>query len=478
MTRGARRPPVDHPSVIVVMADGARPDLIDTAVRAGKMPALARLISEGGFHTITSTFPSVTGPAYAPFLMGRYPGPVGLPGLRWYDRSRHAVRSPGHARSYVGHQMRHVDRDVDPATPTVFELVSSSIASRSVIGRGLHPEDRIGRGMRFIARTAMTHFGGKVREWLEIDRDIAEATIDRVRSRNPEFAFVVLLGIDKMSHSVGQGSLLAERALEIVDHTVAELRADAERAGRWERTHLWVASDHGHSAVDKHDDIAELMRAVGFRVIAHPWVHRPDGEVAVMVSGNAMAHVYVDLSKRTRQWWPSLSNRWTAIKRALAATDSVDLAIIPQALGACEVHGSGRGHAHLEWTGGRISYRPVSGDPLGLGVCEQLDNDSAYDITRDTDYPDALVQISALSDSPRSGEIILSAARGWDFRARYEPIPHVSSHGALHRDHMLVPLIVNRPTTAPPRRTVDVMPSALRALGITVPDRLDGRSFL
>ena len=107
-----------------------------------------------------------------------------------------------------------------------------------------------------------------------------------------------------------------------------------------------------------------------------------------------------------------------------------------------------------------------------------LTDDEAYDVTFGTDYPDSLVQISRLSDSPRSGEIILSASRNWDFRAKYEPIPHESSHGALHRDHMLVPLLTSRPPASPPRRTVDVMPSALKALGITAPKGLDGRPFL
>jgi hypothetical protein len=86
--------------------------------------------------------------------------------------------------------------------------------------------------------------------------------------------------------------------------------------------------------------------------------------------------------------------------------------------------------------------------------------------------------LTNLVTSPRSGDIVLSAARDWDFRARYEPIRHVSSHGALHREHMLVPLLTNRPLAATPRRTVDVMPSALELLGAPVPAVLDGRSFV
>jgi arylsulfatase A-like enzyme len=53
----------------------------------------------------------------------------------------------------------------------------------------------------------------------------------------------------------------------------------------------------------------------------------------------------------------------------------------------------------------------------------------------------------------------------------------VSSHGALHREHMLVPLLVNQPVSRRPRRTVDVMPSALAALGKPVPHGLDGSAF-
>jgi hypothetical protein len=43
---------------------------------------------------------------------------------------------------------------------------------------------------------------------------------------------------------------------------------------------------------------------------------------------------------------------------------------------------------------------------------------------------------------------------------------------------MLVPLLVNRVTNSIPRRTVDLMPSALDALGIACPPEVEGTSFL
>lgn len=462
----------------MLVADGARPDVLASAMQRGIVPELRRLRDEGGMHTVTSVFPSVTGPAYAPFLMGRYPGPIGLPGLRWYDRERKASRLPGHSRSYVGPEMRLIDGDMDASAPTIFDLVPSSVGALNVINRGLEKQNRIGNGLRFIARTSTTHFSGKVRGWLAIDEHVAGQVAEQIRAKRPDFVFAALTGVDKTSHSEGHGSAYVDKALRIVDNTVAEIRGDAEARGVWQDTHLWIVSDHGHSAVEQHDDLAGFVRRIGFRTIAHPFVHRPGAEVAVMVSGNAMAHIYLDLRSRVRPYLPTMSERWQPLKHALLARDSVDLMIVPVSPGNCEIHTQRRGHATMSWTDAHISYTPVTGDPLELGALDRVTEDESYEITFSTDYPDSLVQISRLSDSPRSGEIILSAARNWDLRSKYEPIPHFSSHGALHKEHMLVPLLMNRAVTIKPRRTVDVMPSALKALGLSIPSGLDGTSFL
>ena len=464
--------------VIVLVADGARPDTLEQSMHRGLLPSLSALRAEGSFHTITTVFPSVTGPAYTPFVMGRYPGPVGLPGLRWYDRERKTCRLPGNSRSYVGFEMRYVDSDLDPAAPTIFELANSSIAALNVIGRGLASRDLLGRNAGFVARTARTHFSGRVKGWLDIDREISGDVLERIKSTRPDFVFAALTGIDKTSHFQGHESAYAEQAYQIVDQTVEQIRADAEQNGLWESTHIWIVSDHGHSPVSQHDDIVGLIGRLGFRAIAHPFVYSMRGEIAVMVSGNAMAHIYLDLPRRTRPWLGDLGGKWQRVRDALLARDSVDLMILPVAPGKCEIHSRERGFAVLDWTSGRIDYQPATGDPLVIGAHHDLDDDAAYDVTYSSDYPDALVQIARLSDAPRSGEIILSASRHWDFRAKYEPIPHTSSHGALHRDHMLVPLLTNRPLARVPRRTVDVMPSALSALGINIPEGLDGKSFL
>ena len=464
-------------SVVLLLADGARPDTLDAALTSGALPALAQLRDEGGLHTVTSCFPSVTGPAYAPFLMGRFPGPVGLPGLRWFDRARDACRFPDYARSYVGYQIGAVNRDIDREAPTVFELCESSLGALNVIGRGLAKRDRIGSlTAKSAFRAARTHFTGNIAGWLQIDHDVADEVVRRIRRDTPEFVFAALTGVDKVSHARGHAAPMVMDALRIVDDAAARIRADAERDGRWADMSLWIVSDHGHSRVTMHEDLVGLVEVAGWRTMSHPWVVTFAPDVAVMVSGNAMAHLYLDVRSRA-PFRERIDERWMPLVESLLARPSVDLLLLRRNNGAL-VRSAARGSAVVSVDERGYHYTRESGDPLGIGrdlCCSSAD--AAYDATIDTDYPDGVVQIAHLASASRSGEIIVSAARDWDFRARYEPIPHVSSHGALHREHMLVPLLLNRPTTGIPRRTVDVMPSALAALGKAIPPGLDGTSF-
>jgi hypothetical protein len=434
-------------------------------------------------YTITTVFPSVTGPAYTPFLMGKHPGSVGLPGLRWYDRT-HAVGSwPSYARSYVGFEMQYVDSDLDRESTTMFELAPSSIGALSVIQRGLSKERQIARGARFIARTAMTHFRGDVQGWLQIDREIGDQVVQTIRDCRPAFTFAAFTGPDKMSHAAGHEAPVVLESLQTIDDVAARIRHDAERGGYWDSMHLWIVSDHGHSPVTTHEDLAGLLSSLGFRVLAHPliWVRSP--QVAVMVSGNAMAHLYLELEHRARPFWPALEERWDALMTTILGRQSVDLMILPMSEQSCIIRTADRGVALLEWKNSvrsRIAtytYRPITGDPLQLGTLVNISEAEAYDATITSDYPDSLVQLAHLCASPRSGDVILSAARGWDFRAKYEPIVHVSAHGALHREHMLTPMVTNRPVNRSPRRTVDVMASAAYALGTRVGE-IEGESFL
>lgn len=466
-------------SVIILVADGARPDSLAAAMDAGHLPAMARLRDEGGMHTVTSVFPSVTGPAYTPFLMGRHPASVGIPGLRWYDRSREQCRYPGHSRSYVGHEMRCIDGDLAADAPTAFELAAPSLGALSVIRRGLPKTGQIGTTLPFLLHAFKTHVRGDIFGWLAIDRLTRAKVIERMKTVRPKFGFAAFVGIDKTSHARGHGDPIVLDAMRIVDDTVAGIREGAELNGVWHETLVCVVSDHGHSPVTRHDDLVPAVRALGHRTMAHPWVMTPRADVAVMVSGNAMAHLYMELSHRSRPGWPVLKERWEPLAASLLERPSVDLMLLPHDATTCEVRARGRGAAIVTREGERYSYRRIGGDPLGLaGDHAALSEREAYALAAATDYPDSLVQIGAIAGCSRGGDITLSASRDWDFREKYEPIPHVSSHGALHREHMLVPLLCSQRLGGTPRRTVDVMPTALEALSTPVPSNVEGISFL
>ena len=464
--------------VILLVADGARPDALSGDL--ADLPALRRMREEGGLYDVTSVFPSVTGPAYTPFLLGRFPGPIGVPGLRWYDRSRSACGWPDYARSYVGYEMGRIDSDIDPAAPTVFELVPRSVAGFSVVTRGLSPSSRIGAlSVRSALRAAATHFRGRPERWLDIDREMGDVITARMRDDRPDFLFAALTGIDKASHARGHDDPITSEALRIVDDVAGRLRSEAEHGGWWKDTHLWIVSDHGHSAVHTHDDLAGVVANAGYRTVAHPWSAGIAPDAAVMVSGNAMAHIYVELRESTRVGWPKLAARWQRLVDELLARPSVDLLMLPHDSGRCEIRSATRGTAFVSHDGGgRYRYERTAGDPLCFRRDVEGNADETYDATVSSDYPDAIVQIVALAGSSRVGDLVLSAAPGWDFRDRYEPIPHRSAHGALHRDHMMVPLLTNRPVARRPRRTTDLFASTLAALGVDPPRVMDGESFV
>ncbi len=469
--------------LLIVVADGVRPDVLTDEMDRGNVPALAALRASGGLHTVTASFPSVTGPAYVPFVMGRHPAHVGMPGLRWFDRARSLRWSLAQARSYVGIDIWHTDADLDPRAPTLFDLAQPSLAGLMMIGRGA-THGRVGRGVSWMIRAARVHFRGDSLGWRQMERDAIDEFLRRFARVRPRLSMLAVLSPDKFAHAYGGDSEIVRDGIRDVDQAIVRARAIADRDGWGESLRVWVVGDHGHAPVTQHDDLHGWLESRGHRVLAHPKlsVKRPD--VALMVGGNAMAHVYLEPADRTRRWWPALATRWNSTLEGLLSRPSIDLAAIAIDGRTVRVHHTrgaiadiiraGDGHA------ARWSYVVREGDPLQLGgSLHDLDADAAWHVSQSTPYADSLVQLSSLVCAPRSGDIVLSAAPDWDLRARYEPTDHVSTHGALLREQMEVPLLLDTAPARLPQRTTDVVPSALQLLGIRDESlEFDGRSFL
>lgn len=68
----------ENKKVLVIGLDGATPDLLFPLAIEGKLPNLNRIIKDGASGTLTSTYPPLSGPAWASFMTGKNPGKHGV----------------------------------------------------------------------------------------------------------------------------------------------------------------------------------------------------------------------------------------------------------------------------------------------------------------------------------------------------------------------------------------------------------------
>ena len=466
---------MDAMRAVLVLIDGARVDVFRELLGRGDLPNLARWVIEpGGLTAGTTVFPSTTGVAYIPFLFGRYPGSVGIPGIRWLDRRGAAGgwREQWHAaRSYCGVQAGWLNSDIASA-PSLFDLVPESIAICTPLTRGL------GRGGNRIAFTravlgSAAHYLGT---YPALDRAVASAWLDTA-AEAWRFLFVVFPGVDGISHLKDPRHPAVLESYRFVDRALGAFIARVRKQGR-ELPDFFVVSDHGMTVMREHCDPAILLEQSGVRTLRHPvHVWRRDARAATMVSGNASVQLYFD-PRSGRDAPLTESSIPQAILERLLALPAVRLAAGRADNGGVVVR-TLTGRALLTRASGLIRYEPATGDPLGLGGAVELEDRDLLARTRETDVPDAPRQLLQLFQAPRAGDLVLSAAPGADFRGPWEIPEHRAGHGSLSAEHMEVPIATSVALPDAPVRTVDLMPTILERLDVTVPPgvALDGVPF-
>jgi len=459
---------------VLVLVDGARVDVLRELLERGDLPNLSRwVIERGGFTTGTTVFPSTTGVAYIPFLFGRYPGSVGIPGIRWLDRRRAAGGWREQwlaARSYCGVQGGWLNRDIAPA-PSLFDLVPDSIAICTPLTRGLRP----GANRLTFRRAALGAAAHYVGTYPVLDRAVARAWLDAA-AEPWRFLFVVFPGVDGISHLKDPFHPAVLESYRLVDRALGAFVARVRKQG--DLPAFFVVSDHGMTAMGEHADPAVLLEGDGVRTLRHPvHVWRRKARVATMVSGNASVQLYFD----------PRSGRAEPLTESTIPASLVErlLALPAVRLAACRADGGGvvvrtqQGRARLTEAPGMMRYQPESGDPLGLGGSLELDDRDLLSRTRETDMPDAPRQLLQLFQTSRAGDLVLSATRGADFRGPWEIPEHRAGHGSIIAEHMEVPIAASVALPDAPVRTVDLMPTILERLDVPVPSGvvLDGVPF-
>lgn len=477
-------------SAIVILADGARADVFERLLQSGALPQIQQhIVERGSYRRASSTFTSTTIPAHVPFLTGQFAGTANVPGYRWFDRDaykRGLPRGPWCLRSYNGPEAMNVDNDIStPADQCIFGMADGAVNIFGAITKGLPDGNNLGlktknklwlKAHYLHDYVVADHAAGQV---------LLESLADDSPQRESEYRFLVVPGIDWNSHYIDCFGPETEAAYGRIDKIVGDLAARLIELGTYEQTLLAIVSDHGHCPVTEHFDLPVRMQDdLGMKVAYHSRKAWRRGATAIVgVSGNAMGHVYLrdPKSKDWRKRVPTelVDQSAPGLRDYLLEQPAIDL-IATRATGGELLVQSRRGSATVkELAGGLLEYRVLTDDPFGYSRLPQtLPFEQALKLTFDSEYPDGLLQLCQIFRSPRCGDLVVSANPGFDLREKYEWPEHFSSHGALHNQHMHVPLAISAPLQACPVRTVDVFPMTLQWLGKKAPAGIDGISRL
>jgi type I phosphodiesterase/nucleotide pyrophosphatase len=471
---------------LLLLVDGLRPDVAEARLAAGELPHLEAMLEAGGRTRAITVFPSTTSVAYLPFLTGCTPGHCNIPSIRWLDRQAYGGRwwrEREAVRSYCGYQAPRLDDDITPDVRTIFELVPDSIGIFTPVARGLTRErDPSRRERQFWG--ALAHYA----QWHQPSDDAVARHLLRAVDGPARFVFAQFPAVDGYSHQTDPDADPVRRALRKVDAVVGRVRARLEARGELESTLILVVSDHGAASVHTHLDLADWFRAQGVPTLSHPVLWEQAPRAAVMVAGNGSAMVYARPGEPRAARWPIERLRRpetfgveSDLVAALLREPAVGLVAAEAADGGVWVSDA-KGAARLRLTGKgdtitAMAYEPLTGDPLECGGRRRGSARDWLEASWDTEYPDGVYHLLDQFRAERTGDLVVVAREGFDFRRRYEVPEHLAGHGSLVRSHMQTPVWSSEPLPAEPIRTVDLFPAMLDWLGVATPAGIDGEAI-
>jgi len=466
--------------LVLAVIDGLTPAMLERALSEGRLPALSFLRESGSYVRGTTTFPSVTPVCLTSIATGAHPDVHHIPHLVWYHRrerrvveygsSFSAVRAAGARRSIRDSVFAMTHEHVSPRALTVFEALEDEAIETAAInftcyrGRTRHPLKlplRPGRNRWYEAvygprrffffnlfESDVTGAPLAIRSRPEGSVDAYAATIGRWLVTRDGFDFLVfyLPDYDYASHVSGPDSALS--ALERADAAVGELMsATGGYEGFLERYAIVVCSDHGQTHVDRiarlQDPLEDLNVFTGRRGTT------PDGCDVVVTASNRSGMLYALDGRSARD-----------LAERLDGADGVDLALFHE-----------DGEAVARKAGAEVRFAP------GVGGGWNISGDNS--LLDSEVYPNAFERVWCALACPNAGEVIVSAAPGWEFEdlgGRH----HVGggSHGSLLAGDSTVPMLAAGFDESPLPDDASVTDLALLALahfGVQPPPSMRAR---
>jgi type I phosphodiesterase/nucleotide pyrophosphatase len=425
--------------LVLMVVDGMTPAAFERAVESGRAPAMAFLAEHGEYRQATSVFPSLTPVCLTSIATGAGPGVHHIPSLVWWNRQERriveygssfaALRAAGLSQSLLDPIFNMNARHLAPEAVTVFEaledagLVTAAVNITCYRGRHrylptLPGVSRAAYGPRrfffyglFESDRTGAPFAVRNRRGGSVDSYAAAVGRWLVTRDGFDFFAFYLSGYDFASHASGPEGEAADRALEQSDAAIGALFDAAGGPDEFlERYAVILLSDHGQTAVEH---VARLEEP--FADLA--------GDV-VVTGSNRVGQVYL---------LPHARVDVAELARRLDGFPAVD-----------------------------VTLRREEGEAVAR-------RDGADAPVEKLDHPDAAWRARSALANPNAGELLVSAAEGWelaDLGGRHHA--GGGSHGSLVAGDSFVPLVTVG-LRAEPQRITDVAPAVLDHFGVAAP---------
>ena len=429
--------------LVLIVIDGMTPAAFERAVESGRAPALALLAEAGAYRRATSVFPSLTPVCLSSIATGAGPDVHHIPHLVWWHREERriveygssfaALRAAGMAQSITdtifNMNAEHLGRDA----VTVYEaledngLVAAAVNITCYRGRTKHlpvlpwvTKPAYGPKRFFfysLFESDQTGAPLAVRNRAGGSIDVYAAAVGRWLVTRDGFDFLAYYLSDFDYASPAHGPEGAEDvALERTDAAIRTLLDAAGGVDEFlDRYAVIVHSDHGQTTVDQAAQL-ELPLA------SH-------ADSIVVTASNRAGQIYL---------LPDARVDARTLARALDAEPSVETTL--------RLEGD---EAVARREGEELRFRRT-------GDGWETTGDAAI-----LDYPDALHRTWSALANPNAGELLISAAAGWEFvdiGGRHHA--GGGSHGSLVAGDSIVPVLTVG-VDSPIERITDVTPAVL-----------------
>ena len=454
--------------LVLVVIDALKPSMLERAIATGRAPALKRIREEGVYvEDCVASFPSVTPVCAATITTGVGPDQHLIPSMNWYHReegryveygsSFSASRQFGVLRSLTDTVYRmnaeHLSKDVETVFESLDDVEFRTAGTTYLIYRGRHQHEVSNETAlaRIVTSTLFRRTIDGPQELFYADLYASRKTGCRGQLGMPgirdqhtgcvgaylvehdlfDFMLFSLPDNDAWSHKNGPHAQVtsiagADRQLERLMHTAGGPDAFLDQYA------VIVASDHSQAAVEERIRLDQAFAE--FDVATQTAASAIGAEVALSpAQRSAMVYVLDD------------EQREPIMQRAIEAVEGlegVDLVLWLAGEGDAKeaVVRSARGELRFA-AGGELEDErgflwSVEGEWDALGLNERDGRIVSQD------YPAALSRAWSALLCPRAGDLLLSAAPGYEF-VDWGGADHVGggSHGSLHRSDSLGALL-------------------------------------